>query len=82
MRQHFVVAYDHSFKVRHDQSRGFLVNRMWHAQELLEPSNDKLEVVAAHVSCESAFVFSCVFKRWIAAARRSIAEGTDPGRRP
>ena len=38
--------------------------RMQRAQELLEASNDKLEVVAAQVGYDSAIVFSRAFKRW------------------
>ena len=39
--------------------------RMQRSQELLESSNDKLEVIAASVGYDSAIVFSRAFKRWI-----------------
>jgi AraC-like DNA-binding protein len=39
--------------------------RMQNAQELLESTRDKLEVVAAAVGYDSALVFSRAFKRWV-----------------
>ncbi|MHA3774422.1 AraC family transcriptional regulator [Verrucomicrobiota bacterium sgz303538] len=39
--------------------------RMQRAQQLLETTNDKLEVIASSVGYADAFVFSRVFKRWI-----------------
>ena len=39
--------------------------RMQLAQNLLDSSNDKLEVVAKSVGYENAHVFSRAFKRWI-----------------
>jgi len=39
--------------------------RMQRAQELLETSDDKLEVIAGAVGYDSALVFSRAFKRWV-----------------
>lgn len=50
--------------------------RMQHAQELLESSNDKLEVVAANVGYESAIVFSRAFKRWIGRSPSEYRRGS------
>jgi AraC-like DNA-binding protein len=49
--------------------------RMQRAQELLESSNDKLEVVAASVGYESAIVFSRAFKRWIGRSPSEYRRG-------
>ena len=50
--------------------------RMQRAQELLESSNDKLEVVAASVGYESAIVFSRAFKRWIGRSPSEYRRGS------
>ena len=49
--------------------------RLQHAQELLESSNDKLEVVAASVGYDSAIVFSRAFKRWIGRSPSEYRRG-------
>ena len=50
--------------------------RMQHAQDLLESSNDKLEVVAAQVGYENAIVFSRAFKRWIGRSPSEYRRGS------
>jgi AraC-like DNA-binding protein len=42
--------------------------RMEQARQLLEASDDKLEVVAANVGYANAAIFSRVFKRWVGVA--------------
>jgi AraC-like DNA-binding protein len=39
--------------------------RMQHARELLEATDDKLEVIAPQVGYTSALIFSRAFKRWV-----------------
>ncbi len=50
--------------------------RMQRAQELLEASNDKLEVVGAQVGYDSAVVFSRAFKRWIGRSPSEYRQGS------
>jgi AraC-like DNA-binding protein len=50
--------------------------RMQRAQELLESSNDKMEVVAATVGYDSAIVFSRAFKRWIGRSPSEYRRGS------
>ena len=49
--------------------------RLQRAQELLESSNDKLEVIAANVGYDSAIVFSRAFKRWIGRSPSEYRRG-------
>jgi len=51
--------------------------RMQGAQELIESSNDKLEVIAASVGCDGAIVFSCAFPSWIGRSQSSIGGGIE-----
>ncbi len=54
--------------------------RMQRAQELLERTSDKLEVIAEAVGYDSALVFSRAFKRWV-GCNPSEYRGQGAGRR-
>lgn len=54
--------------------------RMQHAQQLLESTPDKLEVIADAVGYDGALVFSRAFKRWV-GCNPSEYRGQSSGRR-